>query len=101
MAKRHQIIWVTKSSGTEPHERIAYVGGLTVDGRVWRISQASAVRAIETGTWDFFISVDGREVDVALAMSKQGHAYIKAETDRGDQPDALLVLPDISSDQAP
>jgi len=95
MANRHEIRWVKKSSGsTEPHERIAYVGGLAVDGREWRISQESAVRAIETGTWDFFVIVEGREVEVVLAMTERGHEYIKAATDGGDQPNTLLALPD-------
>ena len=49
---------------------------------------------VESGRWQFHVIRDDREVEVVLAMTADGHKYLKAITDEGDEPAGLLALPD-------
>jgi Protein of unknown function (DUF3892) len=93
MATRLRILCINKSDRYDAHERILYIGGLNADGTRWKFSQPDAVIYIETGTYDFYVSVAGDEVDVVVAVSRYGNKYIKTEAD-GDQPNNLLSLPE-------
>lgn len=90
---RHQVQCINKSDRYNPHERILYIGGLNPDGTRWKMSQPDAVQVIVKGTYQFFVYVAGREVDVIVAKSAQGNLYIKTEAD-GEHPNNLLSLPE-------
>jgi hypothetical protein len=93
MATRHRISCINKSDRYNPHERILYIGGLNADGTRWKLSQPDAVKGINNGTYQFYVFVNFREVDVIVAKSAQGNLYIKTEAD-GDHPNNLLSLPE-------
>ena len=93
MPARHEIRCVNKTDRYDPHERIKNVGGVTTDGTRWRITQQEAVGGIESGKWSFYVTRNGRTVDVVVAVSRFGNKYIKTEAD-GDQPNNLLSLPE-------
>jgi hypothetical protein len=57
------------------------------------ITQDEAIRGIERGEWNFYVSRGGRTVNVIVAVSRWNHKYIKTEAD-GEQPDNLLSLPE-------
>ena len=90
MASRHQVLCITKSNRTAPHERITHIGGQNPDGQRWRITEVEAIQAIEADKWEFFVRVSNMEVDVIVA-SRNGIKYLKTKAD-GEQPNNLLSL---------
>lgn len=93
MPTRHEIRCINKTDRYDPHERIMNVGGVNADGTRWKITQQATVDGIERREWSFYVTRNGRTVDVIVAVSRFGHKYIKTEAD-GDQPNNLLSLPE-------
>lgn len=93
MASRHQVACINKSDRFSAHEKIKSIGGTNPDGQRWKLTQEEAIDGIEQGKWDFFVRVQGREVDVVVAESQYGNKYFKTEAD-GEQPNNLLSLPE-------
>jgi hypothetical protein len=83
---------VNKTDRYNPHERIRNIGGRNGDGSRWKLSQEDAIAGIETGKWDFYVSVNGQSVAVIVA-TRLGHKYLKTVAD-GEQPNNLLSLPE-------
>jgi hypothetical protein len=93
MATRIEIRCINKTDRYNPHERISHVGGVNVDGTRWKVTEDEAIAGIESGKWAFYVSQQGRTVDVVVAVSAHGHKYLKTVAD-SVQPDNLLSLPE-------
>lgn len=91
MAETYQVSCINKRDRPSPHERISRIGGV-VDGKQWTLSESDAIDGIETGKWQFFVSVQGRSVWVVVA-THLGRKYLKTEPD-GVAPNNLLSLPE-------
>jgi hypothetical protein len=88
MSNHYEITCINKTNRTSPHECIANVGGVG-----WELPVQGAVRAIETQQASFYVNRGGRRVDVIVAISPQGHKYLKTISD-GFLPNNLLSLPE-------
>jgi hypothetical protein len=88
MAKTAQIKCINKTDRYNTHERISNVGG---GAPPWKLTQQQAIAYIESGEWQFFVSVDGHSVWVIVAKTAAGHKYLKTQND-GEQPNNLLSL---------
>lgn len=90
MAGNVQIKCINKSDRLNPHERIRNIGGVNPDGTRWKLTLNEAIQHIKNGKYSFYVSVNGKSVDVIIARHT-GYEYLKTEND-GDQPNNLLSL---------
>jgi hypothetical protein len=90
MAETYQITCINKSDRQNSHERIWRVGGTSAGG--WILTEEQAIAGIESGTWQFVVSVGGTSVWVIVA-THLGRKYLKTQND-GLQPNNLLSLPE-------
>jgi len=88
-----QVQCISKSNRQDAHERITHIGGINPNGSRWRMTQQHAIEGIENREYSFYVSVQGRPVNVIVAVSRFGHKYIKTEAD-GEEPNNLLSLPE-------
>lgn len=89
----YQVACINKrGSHYDAHERISHIGGITGDGFRWKLSEDDAIRSIEQGKCQFFVRVNGQQVDVIIA-SHDNRKYLKTTSD-GYSPNNLLNLPE-------
>ena len=93
MAIEAQIKCINKTDRYNAHERIKSIGGVNPDGKSWKLTIEDAIAGIEAGKWQLFVQVNGQKAKVIIAVSAQGHKYLKTEND-GEQPNNLLSLPE-------
>lgn len=93
MSSRYQICCVKRSDLGNHDRRIRSIGGVNPDGSRWTISEETAIAGIESGQWNFYVSLAGQAIEVIVVKSRHGGKYIKAAEDRL-HPDSLLALPD-------
>jgi hypothetical protein len=73
--------------------RVTRVGGLDSDGTPWSMTEAQAIREIETGKMKFYCDVYGQSYLVVVGTDKSGVKFLKGAID-GDSPACLLRLPE-------
>ena len=92
MATAVQVSCIRKrGSHYNPHERIEGIGGVH-NGQRWYMLEDAAIRDIENGTYNFYVMVNGRAVDVIVG-THNGRKYLKTRAD-GYEPNNLLALPE-------
>jgi hypothetical protein len=91
MVMRVRIRCINKTPRADPYRSITHVGG-GVPGSSWKQAQKQTIDEIEAGTYEYYVDVGGREIDVMVAEHK-GHKYIKTRPD-GVDPNNLLSLPE-------
>jgi uncharacterized protein DUF3892 len=90
---RHRVTCINKRGGHHnAHERISYIGGTNNDGSRWKLNEDRAIESIEDGTYEFYVTVNQKTVDVIVA-THSGRKYLKTKTD-DYSPDNLLSLPE-------
>lgn len=91
MPSQHEVTCIEKSDRYNPHERILSIGGTKNSEARWKITQHEAIGGIESGQWQFYVTVAGKTVLLVVSTSAQGHKYLTTQSD-GEQPDNLLSL---------
>lgn len=98
--KQYQIKCIKKISHDDPTEKITEIGYIeypTLLGGPWpplqHIPQEKAVDLIQNKQAEFYVDEGGKCAKVIVALSPNGHLYIKTEND-GYLPNNLLSLPD-------
>lgn len=82
-----QVTCINKNNRDSAYERITHIGG------AWgKMTQEDAIAAIDNGTRSFYVSKDGKKVDVIVA-TRNGKKYLKTEAD-DSEPNNLLSLPE-------
>lgn len=93
MATTHRVSCINKRGNHyDPHERISHIGGVNSDGTRWKLSETEAINYIKNGTYNFYVSVNGQNIDVIVATHNY-REYLKTRTD-GYAPNNLLNLPE-------
>lgn len=85
-----EITCVNKRDRPNIHEHIVTVGGVHL-GLKWRKTQLEVITDIENKWESYYVTKNGRTVQVIVAVSVYGHKYIKTEAD-GVRADNLLSL---------
>lgn len=80
-----------KGDNYDPYERITHIGGSKSTGR-FKITSEDAIKAIDNGTYEFYVEKDGKRVKVITA-TRNGRKYLKTEAD-DYEPNNLLALGD-------
>jgi hypothetical protein len=89
---RHQVTCINKRPNHyDPHERITHIGGIS-NGTLWKLTVDEAIKSIEDEKHEFYITVNGRNVDVIIA-SHNNRKYLKTTAD-DYSPNNLLSLPE-------
>ena len=96
MPIRHEIKCISKDDKLSPYERLQHIGGVSMNGVNWKISQAEAIAGIEQSKWEFYVNRGGRVLDVVISINKSGNKYLKTTVD-DETPDHLLSLYDCAS----
>ena len=92
----HQILYISRSDRTDPQERITHIGGRNHGGSQWKISLQAAIDGIDSGHWAFFVRIQERRIPVVAAAGRSGGRYLTTAV-AGEEPNALLTLPECSS----
>lgn len=85
MAK--QITCINKNDRDSKYERITHVGGAG-----WKRTLQEAISDIESGRESYYVSRDGKKVNVVVA-TRNRVKYLKTEAD-DSEPNNLLSLPE-------
>jgi hypothetical protein len=91
---RVQVTYIIKTDQEAPHERISHIGGPG-----WTFTHAQAIQGILNYQYSFFVSIDGRILDIIVANYKS-NLYLKTPIDM-DQPKHLLDLFEPGHAEAP
>lgn len=94
MVTRLELKWISRSEEQNSRAWVTLVSGSYVDGTLWKLTEADAIRGIETGFLEFFVEMDGRTLEVVVAGNRSGRKFLKTEAD-GERPDYMLRLPDL------
>lgn len=93
MAIQVRVDCINKYPRNDPHRHITHVGGISPDGTKWKLTEEEAIQRIHDDNWQFYVSVGGHTVNVAVARGPSGRDYLKTNADYY-QPDNLLALPE-------
>ena len=65
-----QIDCIEKADRDDPTTAIQWIGGRNADGSRWKITQKDAISGIKSGKWSFYVSKNGRAVNVGQDTAK-------------------------------
>jgi hypothetical protein len=89
-----RITGIVRHEEDSPELRIRAVGGIRPDGTSWRMSVEQVISAIGRGERFYIEEPLGDPVDVIVAHTAEGRAYLRTTAD-GDVPNNLLALPEL------
>ncbi len=88
--RRRTVSSILRAYSHDPLERIESIGGVNSDFTRWKLSQAAAIVAIESGTDEFFVNTGERRVKLVVA-THNGQKYLQTEHGTTHADDLLSV----------
>lgn len=91
MATVLQVKWVDQANLPEAWQRVRHIGG---DSRqfTWQHTLEQAVRFIEEGVFDYYVSSGNNAMRLEVGVAPNGGKYLKTKADT-DAPQVLLSQP--------
>jgi hypothetical protein len=88
--RRRAVSVVNRAYSHDPLERVEAIGGVNSNHTRWKLTQAAAIAAIESGTDEFFVKTTDGDVKL-IVLAHAGQKYLKTEREK-THPDDLLRL---------
>jgi hypothetical protein len=88
--RRRAVLSAHRAYSRDPLEQIEGIGGINADRTKWNLSQAAAIAAIEAGTDEFFITIEGANIKL-IVLLKEGQKYLQTAR-TSTHPNDLLSL---------
>ena len=87
-----RVLVIEKMQDGKEVTSIRGIAGVDPNGVAWKLSEADAIKLLQSKTYRLYVSREGHSVWVITATSRAGLLYLKTEAD-GESPDNLLSLP--------
>lgn len=78
---RRAVSFIDRAYSHDPLEQIENIGGMNSDHSRWKLSQADAINAIESGTDEFFVNTEDGPIKL-IVLTHQGQKYLKSEREK-------------------
>jgi hypothetical protein len=77
MISKYEISCIVRSEEGKD-KKITHIAGINEFGNIWKLSFERAIIGIEKRDWDFYISKEGKQSNIAVVQDDSGKKYLKA-----------------------
>ncbi len=89
--RRRAVSSVCRAHSRDPLECIETISGVNSDHTRWKLSQPAAIAAIEAGTDEFFLTENGRTVELVV-LTHEGQKYLSPKHEGPTAPWGLRAI---------
>jgi len=89
----YSVLFVQKLARSTPWEHVTHIFYQDPDGKLRKMKYFRATHRVKNGTAHFYVTYQGRRVELELAHNAIGEECLRAKIE-GEMIDVLLSLPD-------